>query len=357
MFDRCDQLVPTTKPPVLDVTVVLLDGGLSSTAVVPVEIFHSAGQLWNELQGQPVDHAFNVTTVTVDGGSVESLKGLSITPEKSIHEIETTDIIIVPTSGLELDVKLVENNVLLPWLRNHYEGGAYVAGVCMGAAYLAEAGLLNGRMATTHWAIANDFAGRWPLVDWRPDMFVTEDSRILCSGGLYASMDLSLYLVEKFCGHEIALQCARALLLPRPRIHQSGYAMLPLSPPHNDARIRQAEAALQAGFRDDISTESLARQAGLGLRTFARRFKAATGRHPAAYLQAVRIETAKAMIERDSDPIQAVSSAVGYDDVAFFRSLFKRSTGMTPVEYRSHFAPMNVRSDNEVSGAQLLRAS
>lgn len=357
MLDRCDYLAPAPKQnaAVLDVTVVLLDGGLSSTAVVPVEIFHSAGQLWNDLHGQPARHAFHVTTVTLDGRPIRGTKGLSIAPEKSIDEIETTDIVIVPTSGLELDVKLVENSTLLPWLRRHYESGAYVAGVCAGAAYLAEAGLLEGRMATTHWAIAADFAGRWPNVDWRPDMFVTEDSRLLCSGGLYASMDLSLYLVEKFCGHEIALQCAKALLLPMPRKHQSGYAMLPLSPPHNDARIRAAEAVLQAGYRDDISTESLARQAGLGLRTFARRFKAATGRLPAAYLQAVRIETAKAMLESEAAPIQAVSSAVGYDDVAFFRSLFKRSTGMTPVEYRTHFAPMNVRGDGELLGAAAMQ--
>ncbi len=341
MLDRCESqaLAPRPSAPVLDVTVVLLDGGLSSTAVVPVEIFHSAGQLWNDLQGQPVQHAFHVTTVTIDGRPVQSTKGLSITPEMSIDDVACADIIIVPTSGLELDVKLVENSRLLPWLRKHYEAGAYVAGVCAGAAYLAEAGLLDGRMATTHWAIANDFAGRWPQVDWQPDMFVTEDSRLLCSGGLYASMDLSLYLVEKFCGHEIALQCAKALLLPMPRKHQSGYAMLPLSPPHSDARIRAAEAVLQAG------------------RPFARRFKAATGRLPAAYLQAVRIETAKAMLESETAPIQTVSSAVGYDDVAFFRSLFKRSTGMTPVEYRTHFAPMNVTGVGELSGSQSMRTA
>src|SRR5258706_1133135 len=314
MLDRCEShvLAPRPSAPPLDVTVVLLDGGLSSTAVVPVEIFHSAGQLWNDLQGQPVQHAFHVTTVTIDGRPVQSTKGLSITPEMSIDDVACADIIIVPTSGLELDVKLVENSRLLPWLRKHYEAGAYVAGVCAGAAYLAEAGLLDGRMATTHWAIANDFAGRWPQVDWQPDMFVTEDSRLLCSVGLYASMDLSLYLVEKFCGHEIALQCAKALLLPMPRKHQSGYAMLPLSPPHSDARIRAAEAVLQAGYRDDISTESPARQAGLGLRTFARRFKAAPGRPPAAYLHAVPLQTAKAMLQSETAPIQTVSSAGGY---------------------------------------------
>ena len=336
---------------VLDVTVVLLDDGLSSTAIMPLEIFHSAGVLWNDLQGHPAEPAFRVVTASIDGRAVRNPQGLAIQPETSIAEIERTDIIIMPTSGLELDVKLVENSALLPWLRNHHTAGAYVAGVCMGSAYLAEAGLLDGRLGTTHWAVAEDFARRYPQVRWRPDLFVTEDQRVLCSGGVYASMDLSLYLVEKLCGHEIAVKCAKALLLPMPRIHQSGYAMTPVSPPHDDERIREIEAFLQERFRHDVSTQVLADRAGLGARTFARRFKAATGRMPAAYVQALRIEAAKAQLERDAKPIQAISSDVGYDDVAFFRELFKRSTGMTPAEYRAHFAPLAVRGQALLQGA------
>ena len=164
---------------------------------------------------------------------------------------------------------------------------------------------------------------------------------MVCSGGVFGSIDVSLYLVEKFCGHEVALQCAKALLLPMPRIHQSGYAMLPLSQPHGDERVRAAEAFMQAHYRANLSTQALADHVGLGMKTFVRRFKAATGRLPASYLQALRIQAAKTMLERDGHPIQSISSEIGYNDVAFFRNLFKRSTGMTPVEYRAHFAPMN----------------
>jgi len=133
-----------------------------------------------------------------------------------------------------------------------------------------------------------------------------------------------------------------------PRIHQSGYAMQPVSQPHGDERIRRVEAYLQANFHTDISTEELAEQAGLGERTFVRHFKTATGHLPAGYQQALRIQAAKAMLERDDKPIQAISSEVGYDDVAFFRSLFKRIVRMTPTEYRAHFAPLNVRSQVEL---------
>lgn len=339
----------------LDVTVVLLDDGLSSTAIMPVEIFHSAGRLWNALHDSPAEPGFRVRTVSLDGEAVRSPYGLMIAPEAAIDDVAHTDVVIVPTSGLELDVKFVENSALLPWLRRHYDQGALLVGVCMGAAYLAEAGLLDGRLATTHWAVCDRLAARYPQVRWRPDMFVTEDSRVLCSGGVSGSIDVSLYLIEKLCGHEIAVQTAKSLLLPMPRLHQTGYAMLPVSQPHDDERIRGVEAYLQANFHRDLPIQRLADRAGLGLRTFARHFKAATGKLPATYLQALRVEAAKAMLERDGTPVQSISAAVGYDDVTFFRSVFKRFAGMTPAEYRAHFAPMSVRGRVEPETSAPIR--
>jgi transcriptional regulator GlxA family with amidase domain len=333
----------------LQVCVILLDDGYASTALMPIEVFHSAGALWRELKGEAPEPRFRVVTASIDGESVRSpYAGLTMAPMLGIANVEQADIVIIPTSGLELDEKLIENSALLPWLRKHYAAGAYLAGVCMGAAYLAEAGLLDGKRATTHWAVADDFRKRYPLVDWQADHFVTEDSRLLCSGGLTAAADVSLYLVEKLCGHEVAVQTAKALLLSMPRTHQSGYAVLPLSPPHGDDRIRLVEAFMQARYADGISNEQLAELACMSERTFLRRFKAATGRVPAAYLQAVRVEAAKSMLELEKAPVQTVSQNVGYEDVSFFRSLFKRETGMTPAEYRAHFAAFNVRQPESV---------
>jgi len=328
----------------LDVTVVLMDDGLSSTAIMPAEIFHCAGALWDDLHDLPRRPRFRVRTVSLGGGAVRSPYGIAMAPAGEIEEVERSDIVIVPTSGLDLDLKLVAHHRLLPWLRRHHEQGAWVVGVCMGAAYLAEAGLLDGRVATTHWALCDDFRARWPQVNWHPEMFVTEDSRLLCSGGVCGSIDVSLYLVEKLCGHEVAVQCAKALLLPMPRILQSGYSMLPVSRDHDNARIRSVEAWLQQNFRDDVPVRILADRAAMSERTFMRHFKAATGLQPAAYVQALRIEAAKALLEQGDRPIQAISAEIGYEDVGFFRTLFKRSTGMTPAEYRAHFAPLSVRT-------------
>jgi transcriptional regulator GlxA family with amidase domain len=349
MLKRVDEGGP--RRPRLDVTVVLLDDGHASTGIVPVEVFDAAGRLWQALRGEPDEAAFRVRSVSIDGAPVVSPYGLEITPQGSIDEVVRTDLVVVASSGLEIDVKMVENSVLLPWLRRHYAQGALIAGACTGAAYLAEAGLLDGRLATSHWALCEQLARRHPNVRWRPDLFVTEDSRLLCSGGVYAAIDVSLYLVEKLCGHEVALECAKSLLLPLPRLSQSGYAVLPVSQPHDDERIRAAEAFMEAHLAEPISTERLAEGACMGVRTFARRFKAATGRMPAAYLQTLRVAVAKSLLEREAMPIQSVSRKVGYDDVAFFRAVFKRLTGMTPAEYRANFAPMRVRGN-----AVLLRA-
>jgi transcriptional regulator GlxA family with amidase domain len=321
----------------LEVTVLLLRDNYASTALGPIEVFHSAGLLWNTLHGENADPQFNVSAVSVDDGPVRSPYGVDLASSRSIADVEHTDLIVVPASGLNLDAQLRRYRAMLPWLREWHEKGAYVAGICSGAAYLAEAGLLDGRQATTHWGVAESYTRRYPNVRWRTDMFITEDQRVLCSGGVYAAIDLSLYLVEKFCGHEIALRCAKSLLVDMPRINQSGYAVLPLSRPHSDSLILAVEEHMRRHYSRDLPIELLADRANVSARTFIRRFKKATGQLPGHYMQTLRINVAKQMLEEGIRSVQTVSTAVGYDDVSYFRKLFKRFTGMTPVEYRMRF--------------------
>jgi transcriptional regulator GlxA family with amidase domain len=214
-----------------------------------------------------------------------------------------------------------------------------IAGLCTGVAFLAEAGLLDGRRATTHWGVARRFQQLYPRVDWRPEVLITEDGGLFCSGGVYSSVDLSLYLVEKMCGHQTAVECSKALLINMPRFHQSGYSILPISRPHTDQKIRQVEEYLQDNFSRPLSIDELARHVGMSRRNFLRRFKAATGAMPGSYLQMFRVSAARQMLEESLTPVQRIASAVGYDNVTFFRQVFRRYTGVTPAEYRSNFKP------------------
>jgi transcriptional regulator GlxA family with amidase domain len=322
----------------LHVAVILLNDNYASTAIGPIEVFHSAGTLWNMLKGEALAPQFRVTIASVDGGAVASPYAMRLLPQVPIHEVTSPDLIVVPSSGLDLDRQFERHAPLMPWLRQMAGQGAHIAGTCTGAAYLAEAGLLDGREATTHWATADAFRQRYPQVNWQPDKLITEDRRMLCSGGVYSSMDLSLYLVEKFCGHDVALKCAKALIINMPRPYQSGYAVLPVSRPHEDDKIRTAEAYIEKNYARDISIEALACELSMSPRNFVRRFKAATGRQPGNYVQAVRVAVAKEMLEDGARSVRAVGAAVGYEDVAFFRGVFKRCTGMTPGEYRENFS-------------------
>ncbi len=141
----------------------------------------------------------------IDGRKVHAAGSLGLTPDCAITDIKHTDIIIIAAPGWDVLDDIAKNTPLVPWVKKWHDRGAYIAGACTGVAFLAESGILDGRVATTHWGVAEIFRKRYPNVRWQPDQFVTEDGRLFCSGGVYASIDLSLYLVEKFCGHEIAL--------------------------------------------------------------------------------------------------------------------------------------------------------
>jgi transcriptional regulator GlxA family with amidase domain len=342
---------------VLDVTVVLLEDGYASTAIGPIEVFHSAGTLWNWLHGETTQPRFRVRTASIDGGSVTAICQLGLKPELAIKDIKHTDIIILPASGWDVIDRIAKSSALIPWLRKWHKRGAYIAGICTGAAFLAEAGILDGHQATTHWGLAELLRERYPKVLWQPDQFLTEDRGIFCSGGIYASIDLSLYLVEKFCGHEVALQVARSLLVSMPRHRQAGYSVLPLSRPHADDKIHQAEQYLQQHFVRGVPIDTLAERIGMSPRNFIRRFKSATGRLPGAYLQMLRMSSAREMLEQGDTPIQKVCTRSGYEDAAFFRRVFKRHTGMTPAEYRSRFAGMDVNRGELVVEARPRKAS
>ena len=164
----------------LDVTVVLLKDGYSSTAIAPIEIFHSAGVVWNWLHGEAVRPRFRVRTVSIDGRKVSAAGSLGLIPDCAISDVKQTDIIIVSAPGWEVLDDIAKNTPLVPWVRKWHARGAYIAGTCSGVAFLAESGILDGRQATTHWGVADIYRERYPKVRWRTEQFVTEDGRLFC---------------------------------------------------------------------------------------------------------------------------------------------------------------------------------
>jgi len=321
----------------LDVAVVLVNDGYASTAVGPIEVFSAAGTMWNEMCGDDPEPRFRVTTASIDGTPVRSAYGLNIVPDCAITDLGPVDLIMVSASGAVPDEWMGRHAAIPPWLAARYRNGTRIAGVCSGVAFLAEAGLLSGRTATTHWGVAEGFRERYPDVDWQTDLLITEDAGLYCSGGVNAASDLSLHLVERLCSREVAIECSKALLLDMPRPSQSGYALLPLARPHNDEKVRDAEHHLTGHFARDVPVEELAEIARMSRRNLVRRFKEATGHLPGVYQQILRVTAARKMLEDGAPSIEQVGSSVGYEDVAFFRRIFKRHCGITPSAYRDRF--------------------
>ena len=331
----------------ISIAVLLLNGGIASTAVQPLEIFNSTGQLWNVLSQQPCRPPFAVTTASLDGRPVRTDRRLMLTPERSFAELARPDIVFVPAGGLELDEMFRQgydvdevigrNAETVDWLKRWAEQGSTIASVCSGVALTAAAGLLDGKLATAHWGLADLYRGRFPRVDWREQYLVTDADDMLCGGGANAAADLSLYIVERFCGRQTAQETARALIIEMPRTWQNSFTHFSLRANHNDEPILCSQQWLQEHYAEDIQIDAIARDNGMSVRNFVRRFKIATGDTPLGYLQGIRVAVAKRLLESSHTTIQDVAQRVGYTDLIFFRSLFKRHTGLSPNDYRARF--------------------
>src|SRR5262252_4990148 len=220
---------------VTEVTVLFLDETFSSTAAGPMEVFRHAGTLWNFLTGTPQVPRFRVTTASIDGRAVRCEGSIRIQPDTALTSIRKTDLIFIPTTGMDVDNVVERSAPVGPWLQRWHKRGAAIASVCSGVGLVAATGLLDGKRATTHWGLADRFRQKYPKVKWMPELMVTEDGGFYCGGGMHAALDLSLYLLEKFCGHEVAMQSAKAMLIETPRAWQAGFAIVPLKTEHSDA--------------------------------------------------------------------------------------------------------------------------
>lgn len=227
------------------------------------------------------------------------------------------------------------------WIRDQHRQGALICSVCAGAFWLGHAGLLTGRPVTTHWALEGEFRATFPATHLHSGQLLIDDNDVVTAGGLMAWLDLGLFLVERWQGGEVLTHTARHLLVdPRGR-EQRNYRSFRPDLMHADSKILALQHWMQGHADANLTVQALAKRCGTSERTFLRRFKAATGHTPNAYVQNLRVEKARGLLERTQDPIARIAWAVGYQDVSAFSRVFKSVTGLTGADYRTRFSLLN----------------
>lgn len=290
-----------------------------------------------ERNSQALSRPIHPTLVACQQGSFRSSTGLEVTPEEGLHT-ECADVVVICDIHLDLDETPEGRwHDEIEWVRRHIDAGAVVCSTCSGSVLLAEAGLLDGAEVASHWSMADLFRDRYPTVRFRPERILCDsgrNGRVITTGGASAWQDLALYLIARFCGAEEAARVARLFLLGDRGYGQLPFASMTRPRQHSDAVISRIQAWLVDNYSTPNPVSAMVERSGLPDRSFKRRFSAATGYTPVEYVQALRIEEAKQMLESEATTIEEISASVGYEDPTFFRRLFKRRAGVTPAQYR-----------------------
>ncbi len=285
-----------------------------------------AFSLANRLADTP---CFELQRFSLDGQSVQ-LEFAQIRVDGGLQLAEQADLLIVPATGSAISKTLESNAELLPWLARRDR--QQIASLCSSAFLLAAAGLLDGRQATTHWALAGAFSRHFPQVNLRSDLLLTEDGPLFCSGGAQAGLDLCLHLIGRHAGEWLAQQVANAMVIERQRGTQTRFA--PLLPSSEDKALAPLLAWLREHHAEAIDLNRLAQQAHCSARTLLRRFKQGTGLTPGDYLQRLRISVAQQALADSAQSLEQIASEAGFADRATFAKRFKQLCGETPGAFR-----------------------
>lgn len=257
--------------------------------------------------------------------------------DRLLDEVKKTDLIFIPALSGDMKTALEINKDLIPWIIGQYKNGAEVASLCVGAFLLASTGLLKGRQCSTHWLYANEFRAMFPDVELVDAGIITEEQGIYSSGGAASYWNLLVYLVEKYTDRETAILASKFFAIEIDRNSQSAFVIFQGQKEHEDEEIKQAQSYVEQHFQDKITVDQLADLCAVGRRSFERRFKKATNNTVTEYVQRVKMEAAKRSFETSRKNISEVMFDVGYTDTKAFRDVFKKVTGLTPIEYRNKY--------------------
>ena len=319
-------------------TIIVPDGQstLSSVACIVgvYEMFATANEYWNENGKDPL---FKIELAGVSEQSEFHNGMLSLKSLSPVSTISKTNLILIPSLVLDFQKAMDGNKLLADWVAKQYRNGAEVASMCTGAYMLASAGLLDGKKCSTHWRTANNFRTVFPNVILKEDNLITDENGIYTNGGGYSFLNLAIYLVEKYYDRQTAIYCSKVMQVEIDRHSQSAFIIFTGQQLHGDEMIKKAQLYIESKLDEKISVEDLSSKFAVGRRNFDRRFIKATGNTPVEYTQRVKIEWAKKAFENTRKTVNEVMYEVGYSDLKAFREVFRKITGMSPLEYRSKY--------------------
>ena len=324
-----------------DVAVLIYDHCQSSVVSTFIEALSIANFHWAIASGKDKP-PFRWRTVSFDGRPVRAMGGITLVPDTSAEKLRRADLIFVPAVRSD-DPRLLDrlihqlNGQWGPMLKDHYRRKGYLAANCSATFLLAEAGLLDGRTATTSWFLSRNFRDHYPRVRLTPEMLVTQDVRIFTAAAFSACFNLGLEIVAEFLGTRAVLTLARVMLIDANRTAQLPYTNLLYKAKHSDDLVLRAQTMLMTNLMRAPNLEKLADRLHVTSRTLARRFKKAAGETPIEFLQNARIEHAKRLLETTNVNLAQIVYRVGYEDLSSFRRLFTREMGISPRDYRRRF--------------------
>ena len=332
-----------TKP--TEVLIIAVKETAGSALYGMLDVLSATGNIWQTLVRSSTEHQlFNVRIVSPHKKPFTCGNNIPVKPDCSIKDNPGADIVILPELWLGPDETLNGRYPeLMAWLRQEYKKGTALYSACSGAIMLAESGLLDGCPATSHWGYQDLFARQYPKVHFQPEpnlVFADPAGRIVTAGGTTSWHDLAIHIIARHAGTGEALRIAKVYLLKWHGEGQLPYASLTTSAPHADSVVRSCEQWLKDNYRESNAISQVVAHANIPERTLKRRFKAATGSTLIEYLQNLRIEEAKRLLEAGQLPVDDISIEVSYEDASFFRRLFKRLTGLTPSQYKRMFQPV-----------------
>jgi transcriptional regulator GlxA family with amidase domain len=316
------------------VIIVVPEGNANLSSITgSFEILTRANEYWQKMGNKPL------MEVRLAGFTPEvkmDLGFFSIHPV-SISEIKKADLIIIPSLSHQYESMIKENEALIIWIKEQYKGGAEVASICTGAFLLAATGLLEGKSCSTHWNAAAGFRRLFPNIKLHIDKLLTIEPGMYSNGGAYSFLNLILFLVEKYFDRQTAIVCSKIFQIDIERTSQSPFFIFQAQKNHGDELIVKAQTYIEENLSEKISFEDLASRLAISRRNFDRRFIKATGNTPVEYLQRVKVEVAKSTLEKGRKSIFEVMSEVGYSDDKAFREVFKKITGLSPLDYKAKY--------------------